>query len=292
MIEELRFPLWASPKYDGIRGLVDLRHRLLSRKLKPIPAHVLQKRFSISLFAGIEGELIYGDPVAPDVMQMTTSAVMSVDKDDLASAVKLYVFDCFTEHRLPYWGRYQRLSRLAEKARRAGIILVEQTEIRTIDDLRDYEERIVNRGFEGVMLRDPEAPYKFGRSTLREQYLLKWKRFEDGEAVILGVEEGQRNENEQQLDERGYSKRSKKSEGMVPNGTLGHLIVRDRKNFSGLDQFHIGSGPGLTHELRAELWRDRATLKGQLVKYRFQRIGVKDAPRFPRFMGLRDRRDV
>jgi len=96
-LEDLRFPLWVSPKYDGIRGL-HAGHEMQSRKLKRIPARHLQERYDggeDQVLWGIEGELIFGDPLAPDVMQMTTSAVMSEDKDDLAKRVNWYVFDYF-----------------------------------------------------------------------------------------------------------------------------------------------------------------------------------------------------
>jgi hypothetical protein len=54
----------------------------------------------------------------------------------------------------------------------------------------------------------------------------------------------------------------------------------------------VGSGPGLTLPVRAELWRIRKRLPGKFLKYRFQRVGVKDAPRFPRYVAIRDKRDM
>jgi len=40
------------------------------------------------------------------------------------------------------------------------------------------------------MLRHPQSPYKQGRSTPKEAYLLKVKRFSDGEAVIVDLAGG------------------------------------------------------------------------------------------------------
>lgn len=288
VLENLRLPLWISPKYDGIRGL--MREFFVSRKLKLIPSLAVRKKFENEVLFGCEGELIYGDPVAPNVMQMTTSAVMSEDKPELAKDVKLYVFDWFLDPALSYNARYAMAKGAVRRLNRPDVILIEQTECDSIDAIRQQEELRVVQGFEGIMLRDPHAPYKHGRSTLNEQYLLKLKRFEDAEAIIHGYEQGTTNQNEAIEDELGHSKRSKKAEGMKPNGTLGALLVKDRKNFGGIE-IRLGSGPGLTLELRAQLWRDRTKLIGRRVKYRFQRVGVKDAPRFPRFVAFRDRRD-
>src|SRR6185436_14386776 len=98
-VSVLRFPLLGSRKYDGIRGLVRRKAvgkdmDLFSRKLKLIPNRALARKFAIQQLYGIEGELIAGNPTAPDVMRATTSAVMTKgDHPDLAATVKLYVFD-------------------------------------------------------------------------------------------------------------------------------------------------------------------------------------------------------
>ena len=42
--------------------------------------------------------------------------------------------------------------------------------------LADWEQRYLAQGYEGVMLRHPAGPYKPGRSTAREAWLLKLKR--------------------------------------------------------------------------------------------------------------------
>lgn len=288
VIEALRWPMLGSPKYDGIRGLVDALTQLLSRKLKRIPNRHARELFEDTRLIGREGEMIAGPPTAPDVMQRTTSAVMSIGEEDLE--LRLYVFDYFLEPSWEYRERYGHL--LKTPPPHKGVVIVKQELLRSPAEAYAMEERVVKLGFEGLMLRDPSAPYKMGRSTLDEQYLLKWKRFKDSEATIIRVEEGDRNENELERDERGYAKRSKKAEGMVPNGTFGRFICHDRKEFPDLEEFRIGSGPGLTLELRAKLWKQRASLIGQKVKYRFQEVGVKDAPRFPRYVAIRDWRDM
>jgi DNA ligase-1 len=126
------------------------------------------------------------------------------------------------------------------------------------------------------MLRDPNSLYKQGRHTLKSQALMKLKKFFDDEAVIIGFEEKMHNENEKTTDERGYSKRSHKQEGMVPAGTLGALVVKWKDV-----EFKIGSG--YNDQQRQELWDNRDNLIGKLVTFKYQSTSSYGVPRFPIF---------
>jgi hypothetical protein len=48
----------------------------------------------------------------------------------------------------------------------------------------------MRQGLPNDSRRSPHSPYKCGRSTEREAWLLKIKRFEDAEAVVLEPYEG------------------------------------------------------------------------------------------------------
>ena len=77
-----------------------------------------------------------------------------------------------------------------------------------------YREKVMN----GL---SPDGPYKCGRSTVREGYLLKLKRFADGEAVILGCCEQMHNANAAQQDAFGRTKRSSHKDNKIGKATLG-----------------------------------------------------------------------
>jgi DNA ligase-1 len=80
---------------------------------------------------------------------------------------------------------------------------------------------------------------------------------------------------------------------MVGKGTLGGFTVNLLGPKGGkLGQFNIGTGIGLTNAVRAELWAARKTLKGKVIKLKYQAVGTMDAPRLPIFLGFRDRRDM
>lgn len=287
-LNALRYPLYVSPKFDGIRGLVTTAQNLVSRKLKRIPNKFARERFENALLIGMEGELIAGPPTAPDVMNRTTTAVMSEDAVD--KELRFFIFDWFLrdDRNIEY---KKALERLLYCDKPKFVEVVKQTLVHNAKEVEALEEQYVTDGFEGIILRDPMGLYKQGRSRLNEQLLLKLKRFKDSEAEILEVEEMMHNDNEATRDERGYAKRSKKQENMRPAGMFGRALVRDLHSKV---EFYLGSGPYLTHAKRLELWQPavRRKLPGKIWKYRFQEVGVKDKPRFPRVLGPRDKRDL
>jgi DNA ligase-1 len=131
------------------------------------------------------------------------------------------------------------------------------------------------------MLRSPEGRYKFGRSTLKEGILLKWKRFHDDKAGIIGFEEKMHNANQAAEDELGYTKRSTSKVGMIPAGTLGALLVKNKTGVS----FAIGTG--FDDAMRKVIWESRDQHIGRLVTFTYQELSRYGVPRFPVFKGFR-----
>lgn len=277
---EVRFPVLASPKLDGVRCLV-VDGVAMSRTLKEIPNAHVQRLFGRRSLNGLDGELIVGPANAADAYRRTMSGVMSEDGEP---DVAFHVFDDFTQPHERFSTRLRSASRRGATVK--GVMCVYHEEFTDRKSLDRYEATVVALGYEGVMLRDPQAPYKFGRSTAKEGWLLKLKRFEDGEAVVIGAVEEMANNNVAQYNELGHLERSSHKAGKLGKGTLGALNVRDVK--TGVE-FDIGSG--FTGEQRRDLWKDMKLI-GKVVRYRFQPTGVKDKPRFPVFMGFRDARDL
>jgi len=268
-----------SPKIDGIRG-INLDGQILSRSLKPIPNKHIQAEWNRKELAGIDGEFILGDPTAADAYRATNSALM---RHEGAPQATLYAFDDFTVPRLPYKNRLEVLANRIEHLRNKGfnIVLLDQRPAGT--NAEQIEEEVLAQGYEGIIARDPEQPYKFGRSTLRERKLLKIKRFADSEATVMGAFELMVNENDPIINELGYQARSSAKDGLVAAGMLGALDVID--NATGV-RFSVGTG--YTRDQRERFWREREHLPGRVVTYTHFTVGVKDKPRFPSFKGFRN----
>lgn len=277
----LDFPLIASPKLDGIRALVK-DGILVSRKLKPIPNAHVQFLYGRPEFEGLDGELIMGDPRDPAAFRNTSSAVMSKDG---TPDVYFWVFDNYlAEGNLSQ--RFHWTKTLVENDPWWGLRLVDHSTLRTHEELLQLEEEWLNEGYEGMMLRDPQGAYKLGRSTLRERGLMKLKRFEDAEAIIIGFEEQMQNTNEATRDKLGKTKRSNHSIGMKGKDTLGALRVKGiNGRYKGVE-FSVGSG--FNDQDRRLIWLSQSRHLGFTIKFKYFPIGGKDAPRFPTFLGFRE----
>lgn len=278
-LDRLSLPLLGSPKLDGIRAIV-LDGVVVSRNLKPIPNRHVQAIFGKAHLNGLDGELIVGNPTAKDAFRQTSSGVMSIEGEP---DVVFHVFDCCRRPGEPYLSRLGEARDVVTGSGR--ILVVEQEMLTCVEELDAYEARQLALGYEGVMLRHHASPYKFGRGTVSKQDLLKLKRFEDAEALVVGFEELMHNSNEATTGLLGQTERGHSKAGMVGMGTLGALqVVGVGGRWDGV-RFNVGSG--FDAATRAAIWADRAGWEGRLVKFKFFPIGSKEAPRFPIFLGER-----
>lgn len=279
----LQYPLLGSYKLDGVRAVVR-GGVVYSRSNKPIPNPHVQKLFRKCEYA--DGELIVGEPNAPDVFRKTTSGVMShTGKPD----VKFYVFDHVERPEFSFRKRRQILLNerlLVNECHRKPYFLVTQRVLLTVEELVQYEEYALSIGYEGIIVRSATAPYKFGRSTLKEGYLIKVKRWEDAEGVVVNFKERMHNANEAFTGELGQTKRSSHKENKVGRGDLGALILRLQ------DGSEVSVGSGFSDLQRKSIWANKRDYKGRLAKFKYFPIGVKDSPRQPIFLGFRDERDT
>lgn len=280
-LASLRFPLVATPKLDGIRA-VKVGGRLLSRSFKSIPNRHIRETLEALLPDGMDGEIMSGDN-----FQAVTSGVM---KESGKPVFQYHAFDYVSSDlNQPYVSRLEHLTNWYVANPNKHVYVVEFQLVKNADELLSFEEKALSQGYEGIILRSPYSPYKCGRSTLQEHYLLKLKRFKDSEAEIIGLAESFHNLNAAETNELGHTKRSSAKAGKVPAGVLGAFQVRDIA--TGVE-FDIGTGEGLTLQLRQEIWENRDQYIGKVVKYRYQETGVKTKPRFPSFIGFRSREDM
>lgn len=277
-LDKIKYPIYAQPKLDGIRCVVK-DGQLLSRSLKPIRNQHCQDLFNH--LEGYDGELIVGHPCAEDVFQKSTSGVMSSKGEP---DVTFYIFDRWDLSTTPYTQRQNSLD-LAYNLDTSRIISVHSEFITDRRELDSYLDFCIERGFEGVILRDPDSLYKYGYSTVKQAYLLKIKLFEDDEFEVTGFTELMHNGNEATKNALGATERSSHKENLVPSGMLGSLIVRYKDT-----SFEVGTG--FTHAQRKEIFENQSTYLGKLAKVRYQKSGMKDLPRFPSFQGFRDADDL
>ena len=131
-------------------------------------------------------------------------------------------------------------------------------------EFRDYMKECVEQGFEGVMIKEPDAKYECKRTVS----WLKMKPFIEVSLAVTAVEEGTgRNE-----------------------GKLGALICEGEDDGK---RIVVNVGSGLTDKQRAEFWEAKDTLIGQVVEVRADAATRSQdsedvwSLRFPRFLRFR-----
>lgn len=281
----VKWPVLATPKLDGIRCIV-INGKALSRTLKPIPNQYIRE--TIEKFFAERPEAFDGEIMVGKTFQECTSGVMTRTG---TPEFKFHVFDVVADDKKkPYADRVKDMRNILDSMNYLAGGFIEIINPKVINNEKNLllmESELLELGYEGVMIRSPNSPYKEGRSTLKEEYLLKVKRYSQDEAKIIGYEELMHNNNEAEISETGNTKRSSHQENLVPASMLGAFIVEAVK--SGI-QFKIGTG--LTELQRTELWETKEDLIGKIVTFKYFPIGVLEKPRHPVFIGFRHPDDI
>ena len=262
-LDTLSYPLLASPKLDGIRCIV-ADGIPFSRNMKRIPNKYVQQVIADLQQHGLDGELMIAGS-----FEDVASGIMSVDG---IPNFYLNVFDNFHLDHLSYWDRYLKTSTIVQELNSPFVQMVKHELIGSAEELQTFWNNCVAKGYEGAMVRSLDGPYKRGRSTLKQGYLVKLKGWLDDEAKIIGFEELHTNE------DAGNSKRK---ENLVPANTLGALVVKWR----GLT-FRIGSGFSMA--MRSKIWQSKAAYVGKSVTFKYQEKTKYGVPRFPIFKTIRE----
>lgn len=253
------------PKLDGCRAIYD-GERLLSRTGKEFnaPAWWLEAfRDAYERVGTLDGELIHVGQLEQDAdedgeLEATFNDLVSIVRkkepvDDEWENVIYAVFDTVRDDDMPYSERYELLWGLNNVE---GLFVIPIEGIMEEGEVPMEEGWLLEaraRGWEGVMLRNPDAPYEHKRT----RNLLKVKPLADEEFVVLNVVAG-----------------TGKHEGR-----MGALIVRRFVNAG--EVFKVGTG--FTDEQREQLdWI------GKTITVEYFELTPRGVPRHPRFKGVRD----
>ena len=127
----------------------------------------------------------------------------------------------------------------------------------TLEILKNYHDKCVAQGYEGAMIKDMNAPYKFGRGY----EVMKYKAFHDVDLPIVSVLEG-------------TGKHA---------GKLGSVVVC----YKGVN---VQVGSGFSDELRDLVWQNSQDFIGRIIEVRYQEVTPDGSLRFPTFVCFRNDR--
>lgn len=285
---KLVYPSYISPKIDGIRCVTDAHGVAVSRNGKPFNNAMLNAEFAKYKIPYLDGEIGLGDPTEPEFFNRTSAFVRKESRTlEEVGFEKLdyYIFD-----RISAEGGYEdrfinKLPKLPTDSK-INFVILEQRRVLDDEMLIAWEDSWAEKGYEGIIIRaNLSAKYKFGRSSLKSAELIKHKRFVDTEATITGFIEAMENLNEKTTDAWGHSTRSSHKENKVGKGMAGVLVCSD-PNFEG--EVRIGTGIGLTHELKRDMWDNPQKYIGRMITYKYQGGSDYEKVRFGSFKGFRD----
>jgi DNA ligase-1 len=124
-------------------------------------------------------------------------------------------------------------------------------------EIQKLHDEFVASGYEGAMVKDPDAPYKFGRGP----EVMKLKAFHDVDLKIEGLLEGTGRH----------------------SGKLGSVVVV----YNGVD---VQVGSGFSDELRETIWATPGSFVGRMIEVRYQEVTPDGSLRFPTFVCFRNDR--
>ncbi len=183
--------------------------------------------------------------------QRTVGIVRRQDQSELWKEVRFVVFDAPAAA-----GGFEDRIAFVRDALAAGRAMYVRPHAHamcaSVESLRAELLRVESLGGEGLMLRQPGSKYVAGRSST----LLKVKTFHDAEAVVVGHQPG-----------AGRHK-----------GRLGALLAR----LADGTEFAIGTG-------FSDRERAAPPVIGSTVTFRYQELSDAGVPRFPSYVGVRQR---
>lgn len=251
-LECLDYPVYVSPKYDGVRGVV-LNGKLLARSGKPIPNVYTRKLLEDETYNYMDGELV----VSNDFNKNQSAFMSAQNEPDFV----WYVFDYFKNPTDPTKKRLEDLYELIEKIDKPYIKLCPQLIANSVEEINNFYNICLEENKEGIVIKYQNSPYKFGRSTLKEGCCLKMKKFDDAEGQILDVLAS-----------------SKKKDGKV--------FMKNLKVLWNGKEITIGSG--FNTKDRYSFFNKKDEMKGRYIKFKYNSLTNHHVPRFPVYVGMRD----
>jgi len=274
--QELRYPVRVEPKLDGLR-CVAVKHNgevtMFTRN-----GTVLETLPTIKAAleaADYDDFVVDGEAMGADWNE-SASVVMSHKKGKDDSGMVYHVFDAmhFDDWRSQHndselTDRVELVSELVKQIGSSCVIQVEGQTVENQKDLLAFYSKVMGKGYEGIMVKDVSAPYRFKRTDA----VLKLKPVTTYEGVVVGHYEGRRGSKREGLW-GGF-------EVLMPNGVVTRV------------------GGGFTDKLKAEIGMDPDSWIGRIVELEGQPdpltadgLTVDGKVRFPVYIRERDARDV
>lgn len=291
-----RFPFFASLKLDGNRCLV-MDGKLYTRSMKQhVNVNLVPWLRGICELSKIKGWIFDGELYSHELTFSEMQSIFRAKDKPIPEGVALHVFDCLTTHEWAdgentdnFMHRQMRLARAFTSAVLKHVVMLKQPIVKSAAEARALYEKALAAGYEGLILRNGSAQYKWGRATVNENIIYKMKPFDLLDAQVIGFQQQEKVKDDavRSTNEMGRTARTSKAADHELVECMGALRVRDERG----REFNIGWGRGWNYEKRTELWKTRDSLIGQWVEVRHMAVGEKDLPRMPQLVRFRESKE-
>jgi DNA ligase-1 len=281
-------PFMASTKLDGVRCIFK-NGEMLSRSFKPIESKQLNQRFAhmklLSMTTGLiyDGELYSHELNFQELMHFVRTEDL---KDEaLPESIEFNFFDAVDMQNLQLTAK-ERLE-LYKDLKLTHVKVIEQRTISTPEEARAMFKEVTDNGYEGLILKNPDSLYKFGRVTSKSGDGYKFKPYVTYDAKIIGVEQATKVDPnaERKVNELGYHKTSQKKDDRILIEKASAFLVK-------YGDHDLKVTLALTDEEKEEVWQNRESYNGRWIEYKGMEVGAKDVPRHPVLVRFRTDKDV
>jgi len=288
-LEDLKYPLIASYKLDGIR-CVFREGKMLSCSLTPFANNQLCKRFQVLTdYSNKTGRLLDGELLSKSLTFNELSGLIRALDRPIPNDLFFYMFDAVENDQFnePFTDRIKTVEVHAPKF--PGLIKpVQQRIVTNIEETKNFYQDALAWGCDGLILRSFNGKYKTGRGTLKEGLIFKHKPYRTFEAQIIDVVQATTVDPmaEKTVDRLGYSETSKKKGDRIPIESACDFVVLHE------GQLSLKVVIAMTDVEKAEVWKNRQSYIDRWIEYKGMLVGSKDLPRHPVYLRFRDDKNV
>lgn len=268
--KKVKFPVWVTPKLDGLRALVVVHSvddvRFYSRGGNEIKSveHIRKHLISLQLPVGtiLDGEIYrHGE----DFNYLSGIARRQYWTEE-SLLLQYHVFDIVSE--LPWPERHNKFCGMLLRSDPQKIQLVMQYVASDVEDVKELHDGFAIGGFEGAMVRTQVLDKKTKQwswlgyeSDERSLQIQKVKMFHDDEGIIVGVEE--------EISKDG-----------LPKGRTGKFVMKTKEG----KEFRAA---GITDDIKKDSWENPEQYIGKRATFKYLNLSEGGVPRHPNFKGLR-----
>lgn len=199
---DVSYPAIGQRKFDGVRCMASINPdgsvSLKSRKGKEFP-HMNHLRQQIASLKGVpdgaflDGELYSDTLTFQEVVGLVRRETLKPGDEDKLKQISYRLYDMLDpdDRTAGFQKRYDGVKKILGSNPPKNLILTENFELDSKDDVKKYHDQFVKEGYEGIMIRNKDGEYGINK---RSKHLQKFKEFFDQEFEIVGFEEGTGND--------------------------------------------------------------------------------------------------